>query len=202
MKKDAVKELIEAYVIGCKKRNYFKIAASEDPEHKNFKYFEKVIQMFGNVGDWDAITYIEANLEDKIRFPAQLATKVAFKRFRDYKDKINAMSKDNKEDNLTQAFKNSVNSIIARVGKYDPSEFFDETSSDMSPGLALYMKGMISKQYCVVCKPFWIKIKNLDPDILQMFNIEELRDLRERMTAINKKSLSALKKIVKEEYWI
>jgi len=202
-KESLIDKLIEAYINGCRKRGEMKIPASTDKTHKNYKYFEKVIDMYGSVPDFDPYVFAEANLMDQIRYPAQLSTKVAFSRFRAYKEKLNADNKGpSKEDVLLQAFKNTKETIEAKMGEYNPVSFFSCGDSDMSPGLAMFIKGLISPHYCMVCKPFWEKIRILDPDLSQLLNFEDLKVKRAFISSLNTRAKSKLKKIVGEEYWV
>jgi hypothetical protein len=72
----------------------------------------------------------------------------------------------------------------------------------MSVGLALYIKGLISPYFCVICRQFWKKIDKLDPDIMQIFSLQELKNKRLLLLSKNRKLLNELKKIIGEDNWI
>lgn len=202
-KETLIEKLIDYYVVGCQKRNEFKIPASKDKKHKNYKYFERVVDMYSSVPDFDPYAFIEANLVDQIRYPAQLCTKIAFSRFRAYKDRLSANNKGpSKEDAIVQGFINTKEIITVKMGEYNPIQFFNYSNGEMSPGIAMFLKGLISPYYCMVCKPFWEKIRVLDNDLSQLINYDDLKIKRAFVGSLGTRIKNKLKKIVGEEFWI
>jgi hypothetical protein len=194
-----INELIDAYIHEMRNKGIFTIPISKDSTHKNYKYFEQIIKTYGNIGGWDPVVFIRANLETKTKYPAQLNTKTAFNAFKDYKMSLNTINKDEK---IVQSFVNTVETIIAKVGKYDPYLFFESNNENMSKGLACYLNGSISKYYCVVNKPFLEKIRILSEDIGQFLDIDELKIKRAFILNTPLKLRNELKKIMNKDYWI
>lgn len=197
------KKLINDYIKACQRKNHFKISISlTDEKHKNFKYFEQLSKMYKNVPGFDSYSFIEANLADKIRFPAQLITKTSLKRYMEYRDALLAKQFGNTDDEYIIGFKNSVKIITDKIGSYDLDKFFDPNNPEMSIGISFFMRGLIYQNFCIVCKQFWIKIKNLDNDILQMIDFEDLKNKRCFVLSLNSKLLTKLKNIIGKENYI
>lgn len=205
LKTQKINNLISDYMKISKAKGFFNIPASTDPKNKNYKYFEEIINEWGDNPSFDTHGFLIANfqrVDPKPLFPAQLKTKIAWNAFLNYRTVLS--TKTEKNGNIIKAFENSKEVIIQKIGEYNCHKIFREKSpnSNMSLGMLLFFKNIISPYFCVTNKYFIEELKVLDDDLRQMIDLEDLTTKRKFIKTLPNEIKEKLINITGSELWI
>ena len=181
--------IAEAYHKAIAKRGiFFKALTSAEAKnyedanhiraHKNWKYFTTIADEFKYSNAFDAGQFMEAVFreyeKEKFPLPAQCVTKTAIRKYKEFREKMRNIQKDDEKSCREQIYY-SGKYIQSKVGGrdiYSVERFFldvlndeDGEASMFTLGTYAAMSGLISPLYFSVSKSFWKAYATMDQDV-------------------------------------
>jgi hypothetical protein len=176
------------------KYSYFKTRVAD------VKFFAQLLEKYSPLPSFDIDMFLEANLKDKMKFPAQLLTKTAWDTFETFRNNKKISHQLDTGTKVAYSLKSTYDFIKNWQAKHPGEDFFSDAKQHFPPAITSGVQGFISPYFMALSKSYRKCLASLDVDMRMEF--ETSKELTDKANVVKKhfpKVYSLAKKMFKDD---